>query len=452
MQTLKLTEEKCNMKSQVIYLEAYMERFLMNDLVAWKNSGRRKPLVLQGARQVGKTWLMKEFGKRYYENTAYITFYNNNRMKHIFDSDYDIDRLLMNIAAETGVGVTPGDTLIILDEIQEAPRALEALKYFCENAPEYHVIAAGSLLGVAIHAGVSYPVGKVNELTLYPMSFEEFLGAMNEPVLLKNLQEKKLEWLGDLKEKYIHWLKNYLYVGGMPEAVSLFTEEKDYTAVRKLQKSLLDQYEKEFGKHASGELRIRISQVWNSIPAQLSKENKKFFFGQIKKGARMKEFELAIQWLVDSGLILRVNRVSKPGKPLKTYEEMEAFKLYLVDVGLAGAMCSLSSRTLLDGNAAFVEFKGALTENYVLQELKAMTDYDIFYYSNDNSTFEIDFLAENDDMVIPIEVKAEENLRAKSFRTYCEKYSPDIAIRTSMSDYRKQEWMTNIPLYAIGCI
>ena len=429
-----------------------MERLLLKDLIIWKNNKHRKPLVLQGARQVGKTWLMKEFGRSCYAKTAYVTFYNNNRMKRVFDADFDMDRILMNIAAETGMSITPGDTLIILDEIQEAPRALEALKYFCENAPAYHVIAAGSLLGVAIHEGVSYPVGKVDELTLYPMSFEEFLMAVNETVLCRNLQDKKYEWMKDLKEKYIFWLKNYLYVGGMPEAVGLFAEQKDYSAVRKLQRTIINQYDKDFGKHAKEELRIRISQVWKSVPAQLSKENKKFFFGNIKKGARMKDFELAIQWLADSGLVYRVHRVSKPGKPLKAYEEIGAFKLYLLDVGLVGAMCNLSSKALLEGNAAFIEFKGALTENYVLQELKSMTDYDIFYYSNDDSTFEIDFLVEDEEHIIPIEVKAEENLHAKSFKNYCEKYTPEIAVRTSMSDYREQDWMTNIPLYAISCI
>lgn len=429
-----------------------MERKVINELKKWKNDRYRKPLVLRGARQVGKTWIMKEFGQSEFDKVAYVTFYNNEHMKSVFEGDYDIDRILMNISADTGVVVTPGDTLLIFDEIQAAPKALESLKYFCENIPELHVIAAGSLLGVAIHEGISYPVGKVDEMDIYPMSFEEFLWAMGEDVLAKNLEERKFEWLKDTKEKYIHWLKNYLYVGGMPEAVQRFADEKDYVSVRKIQKAIISQYEKDFGKHSSGELQLRISQVWNSIPMQLSKENKKFFFGGIKKGARMKDFELAIQWLENSGLIYKVNRVSKPGTPLKSYEELEAFKLFGVDVGLVGAMCNIGAKSIIDGNRMFVEFKGALLENYVLQEMMSELDYKIFYYSNDNSTFEIDFLLDTEDGAVPIEVKAEENLRAKSFKTYCEKYNPVRAIRTSMSDYREQDWMTNIPLYAIGHI
>lgn len=429
-----------------------MERKILRKLVEWKNDKYRKPLILQGARQVGKTWIMKEFGEREFAKVAYVTFYNNMRMQKVFDADYDMDRILMSIAAETGISVTAGDTLIIMDEIQEAPRALESLKYFCENAAEYHVIAAGSLLGVAIHEGISFPVGKVDEMSIYPMSFEEFLLAMGEDILADNLARKNFDWMNTFSDKYIHWLRNYLYVGGMPEVVKRFAEEKDYTAVRKLQRSIVSQYEKDFGKHSSGDLLLRIQQVWNSIPMQLSKENKKFFFGKIKKGARMKDFELAIQWLENSGLIHKINRVTKPGCPLKAYEEMEAFKLFCVDVGLVGAMCNVSSKTVIDGNRMFVEFKGALTENYVMQEIMAELDYKVYYYSNDNSTFEIDFLLDGEDGPIPIEVKAEENLRAKSFKTYCEKYAPSKAIRTSMSDYREQDWMTNIPLYAIGHI
>lgn len=429
-----------------------MRRKAINELKKWKNDIYRKPLILKGARQVGKTWIMKEFGQREYKKIAYVTFYNNERMKNVFENDYDIERILMNVAAETGVTVTPKDTLLILDEIQNAPKALESLKYFCEEASEYHVMAAGSLLGIAIHEGISYPVGKVDEMNIYPLSFEEFLLAMGEDILAQNISQQRFDWLKDTKEKYIHLLKNYLFIGGMPEAVQRFVNEKDYVAVRKIHKNIISQYEKDFGNHSSGELQLRISQVWNSIPMQLSKENKKFFFGNIKKGSRMKDFELAIQWLENSGLIHKVNKVSKPGIPLKSYEQMEAFKLFLVDVGLVGAMCNISSKAIVDGNSLFTEFKGALLENYVLQELMAELDFQIFYYANDNSTFEIDFLLDTEDGVVPIEVKAEENLRSKSFKNYCEKYSPTKAIRTSMSDYRKQDWMTNIPLYAIGHI
>lgn len=429
-----------------------MYRKALNSLKNWKTDKYRKPLILKGARQVGKTWIMKEFGKTEYEKVAYVTFSNNSRMKNVFENDYDIQRIFMNIAAETGVTVTPGNTLLVFDEIQEAPKALESLKYFYEEAPQYHVVAAGSLLGVAIHEGISFPVGKVDEMDIHPMSFEEFLLAMEERVLADNLSKKNFEWLKDTKEKYIHLLKNYIYVGGMPEAVQRFVNEKDYLAVRKIQKTILSQYEKDFGKHAQGDLRLRISQVWNSIPVQLSKENKKFFFGNIKKGARMKDFELAIEWLKNSGLIHKVNRVTKPGIPLKAYEEIEAFKLFCVDCGLTGAMCNIGSKAIIDGNRMFTEFKGALLENYVMQEITAEIEHQIFYYSNDNSTFEIDFLLDTEDGAVPIEVKAEENLRAKSFKNFCEKYKPCRAIRTSMSDYRQQDWMTNIPLYAIGHI
>ncbi|MCF0129117.1 MAG: ATP-binding protein [Pseudobutyrivibrio sp.] len=429
-----------------------MEREALNTLLRWKDNNKKKPLILKGARQVGKTWIMKEFGNRYYSKVAYISFYNNARMRAVFEEDYNIDRILMNIAAETGVKVTPGDTLIIFDEIQEAPKALESLKYFCEDAPEYDVVAAGSLLGVAIHAGISYPVGKVEELSIYPMSFEEFLLAVGEDILVENLINRRYEWLKDLKDKYLFWLKNYFFVGGMPEVVQYFVDEKDYVGVRKLQKSLLANYEKDFGKHAEGELRLRVSQVWNAIPMQLSKENKKFFFGGIKKGARMKDFELAIQWLTDCGLVHKVTRVSKPGLPLKSYEEIEAFKLFILDVGLASAMCNLGSRVLLEGDSTFTEFKGALTENYVLQQLKSNTEYQIYYYSRDTSDFELDFLLDGDEGAIPVEVKAQENLRAKSFKNYCDEFRPVTAYRTSQSDYRTESWMTNIPLYAIGTI
>lgn len=427
-----------------------MQRKLISDLIEWKNKTHRKPLMLMGARQVGKTWLMKEFGKKEFKKTAYVTFFNNNRMKNVFETDYDIERILLNINAETKISVTPGDTLIILDEIQECPKAIESLKYFCEDAPEYYVIAAGSLLGVSIHQNISFPVGKVDELNLYPLSFEEFLLAAGEETLASILKKKQFNYMVDFKDKYLHWLKNYFYVGGMPEVVSLFFETKDYIQVRKLQNTILDQYRRDFGKHSKEEFQTRIEQVWNSIPAQLSKENKKYFFGQIKKGSRMKDFELAIQWLCNAGLVHKVNRVSKPGVPLKAYEEIEAFKLFLLDVGLVSAMCNLNSQTIIDGDKAFVEFKGALTENYVLQEIKANSNNSVFYYSNDDSTFELDFLLDSENGPVPIEVKAQENLRAKSFKNYCEKFKPTVAIRTSTADYREESWMKNIPLYAIG--
>ena len=429
-----------------------MKRYAMEQLVSWKDKPNRKPLILKGARQVGKTWLMKEFGQQYFKKVAYVTFYNNQRMKRVFDDDYDIGRILMNINIETKLEVTPSDTLIIFDEIQEAPRALESLKYFCENAPEYAVVAAGSLLGVAIHEGVSYPVGKVDTVELHPMSFREFLEAMGEGTLANIVASKDYTLMSDCSSKYIFWLKNYYYVGGMPEIVQYFAEHKDYQEVRRMQKRILDQYEDDFGKHASSADLARIRMVWNSIPMQLAKENKKFFFGQIKTGARMKDFEIAIEWLLDCGLITKVNRVSKPAMPLKAYIDMAAFKLFLLDVGLLGAMSELDAQSILEGSDIFVEFKGALTEQFALQELRAETEYTPYYYATDTATFEMDFMIQKGKNVVPVEVKAEVNQRAKSLKAYCQKYAPAYAVRISMKDYSEEEWMTNLPLYAVSNI
>lgn len=427
-----------------------MQRFLMDDLLKWKEKPNRKPLILKGARQVGKTWLMKEFGKTYFKKTAYVSFYNNQRMQHVFESDYNIERILMNINIETQVEVTPGDTLIIFDEIQECPRALESLKYFCENASEYAVIAAGSLLGVVLHAGISYPVGKVDILNLHPMNFREFLLAMGELGLAELLQQKNYVYISDAKEKYIFWLKNYYYVGGMPEIVSFFAEHKNYVEVRNMQNAIVQQYENDFGKHTPSNELPRIRMVWNSIPIQLAKENKKFFFGKIKEGARAKDFEVAIEWLQDCGLIHKVYKVNKPAMPLKAYVEFSAFKLYLLDVGLLGALSELDAESILEGNAIFTEFKGALTEQYVLQQIISDTKYNPYYYSAEKSTYEVDFLIQKGREIVPIEVKAEDNLRAQSLRFYHEKFQPECAIRTSMADYREQDWMINLPLYAIS--
>lgn len=426
-----------------------MQRFLMEELIQWKNKDNRKPLILKGARQVGKTWLMKEFGRLHFKKVAYVTFYNNQRMKKVFDDDYDIERILININIETHTEVTPEDTLIIFDEIQEAPRALEALKYFYENAPEYAVIAAGSLLGVAIHAGVSYPVGKVDTLELHPMNYREFLIAMGEEQLAELIAKNNLSLLGDFSEKYIFWLKNYYYVGGMPGIVRYYSEHKNYDEVRNMQNAILEQYEKDFGKHTSSNELPRIRMVWNSIPLQLAKENKKFFFGKIKEGARAKDFELAVEWLQDCGLIKKVYKVNKPAVPLKAYIDFSSFKLYLLDVGLLGALSELDAESILEGNEVFVEFKGALTEQYVLQQIVSDTQYNPYYYAGEKSTYEVDFLVQKSRNIVPVEVKAEENLRAQSLKVYCEKFKPEYAVRTSMSNYREQEWMVNIPLYAI---
>lgn len=426
-----------------------MIRYAMDQLLEWKNRSNRKPLILKGARQVGKTWLMKEFGRLHFKKVAYVTFYNNQRMKQVFDDDYDIQRILMNINIEAKTEITPGDTLIVLDEIQDAPRALESLKYFCENAPEYAVVAAGSLLGVAIHEGVSFPVGKVDMLELHPMNYLEFLEAMGEKQLVKLLKAKEYDVIKNFSSKYIFWLKNYYYVGGMPEVVNFFAEHKDYQEVRRLQNEILGQYENDFGKHAGSAELARIRMVWNSIPMQLAKENKKFFFGQIKKGARMKEFEVAIEWLLDCGLIKKVYKVNKPAMPLKAYMDFSAFKLFLLDVGLLGALSELDAGSILEGNEIFVEFKGALTEQYVLQELVADTVYTPYYFGTDSQNFEMDFMIQKGKNAVPIEVKAETNTQAKSMKAYYRKYEPGYAVRISMLDYVEQDYLTNIPLYAV---
>jgi predicted AAA+ superfamily ATPase len=426
-----------------------MERFAMEKLLQWKDKKNRKPMILKGARQVGKTWLMKEFGRRYFKYTAYINFDNNKHMKDVFENDYDIERILMAVNIASGTKIIPGETLIIFDEIQENSKAIASLKYFYENAPEYAVIAAGSLLGVAIHNGVSFPVGKVDTLELNPLSFKEFLSAVGEEGLLKLLDADDKELLKVYREKYIDWLKKYYYIGGMPEVVAAFAENKDFQEARYLQKKIIEMYEDDFSKHTAENELPRIRMVWNSIPMQLAKENKKFFFGKIRKGARAKDFEIAIEWLQDCGLIKKVYNISKPAVPLKAYVEFSAFKLYLLDVGLLGALSELDAMSILEGNAVFVEFKGALTEQFVHQQLVADTEYTPYYYSETKSEGEIDFVIQKGRHIIPIEVKAEENLRAKSLRVYCDKYKPEIAVRTSMSDYREQEWLVNVPLYLL---
>ena len=426
-----------------------MQRFAMDDLLKWKEKASRKPLVIMGARQVGKTWLMKEFGKKYYEKTAYISFYNNRRMKDVFDVDFDIERIIMNLNIESGVTITPGNTLIILDEIQNVPKVLESLKYFCEEAPEYHVVAAGSLLGVAIHEGISYPVGKVDMLDLYPLNFREFLCAMGEEALSDALNTKDYPLIDIFSEKYLFWLKNYYYTGGMPAVVEAFRVEKDYAEVRRIQSEIVRQYEGDFGKHIDAKTLPRIRMVWDSIPMQLAKENKKFFFGQIKKGARSTDFEIAIQWLLDCGLVYKVNRVNEPHMPLKAYMNMSAYKLFMLDVGLLGALSELTAETILEGNDIFIGFKGALTEQYVLQQLISDTDYTPYYYGTDKATFEQDFLIQKERNIVPIEVKAETNIHSQSLKAYCDKFHPEEAVRFSTLKYKKQEWMVNIPLYAV---
>ena len=429
-----------------------MERFAIQELKKWKENPARKPLVLMGARQVGKTWLMRDFGERYYENVAYISFYNNNAIKKVFDSDYDIDRILSYLNIEVGFKIQPEKTLIIFDEIQNAPKAFESLKYFCEEAPDYHVIAAGSLLGVALHQGVSYPVGKVDLLQLYPMSFREFLYAMDEKQLADALLSHDFKLIDGFSQKYIYYLKIYYYVGGMPEVVKSFSVNGDFNEVRKIQKNILSQYRGDFGKHVSAHELPRINLVWDSIPMQLAKENKKFFFGKIKSGARSSEFEIAIQWLLDSGLIHKVYKVNEPHLPLVAYKDFSSYKIFILDVGLLCAMTDLDATTILKDNELFVEFKGALTEQYVLQELLSSTPYCPFYYGTEKSTFEQDFIIQKDNCIVPIEVKAATNVRSQSLKAFYEKFTPKMCIRFSLLPYIKQEWLENIPLYAVCSI
>lgn len=422
----------------------------MHHLKEWKDKAKRKPLIVRGARQVGKTWLIKEFGKTEYEQTAYINFENSKVLQSLFSSDFDIPRIITALQIETGLQIHPENTLLVFDEIQEAEGGLTSLKYFYENAPEYHVIAASSLLGVALHSTKSFPVGKVDFMDLYPLNFSEFLVALNQKQLLDLLKSKNWELIKTFKEKYIQLLRQYYYIGGMPEVVSSFIQENNFTKVRNIQKQILTSYEQDFSKHAPNEIVPRLRMLWNSIPAQLSKENKKFIFGLVKKGARAKDYELALSWLVDCGLVYQIHRISKPDIPLKGYVDNSAFKLYIVDVGLLAAMGDIDVKTLLGGNTIFEEFKGALTEQYVLQQLIVNPDMPIYYWSAEAGMAELDFVIQYSGKVIPIEVKAEENLQAKSLKSYCQKYNPKIALRTSMSDYRQEEWLTNIPLYAIG--
>ncbi|WP_331469106.1 ATP-binding protein [Porcincola intestinalis] len=428
----------------------FMKRNLMKSLKEWKNSPYRKPLILSGARQVGKTWLMKEFGRTEYANIVYVNFDQDINAAGLFEGSINPDRIILGLRALSGMEIDPDNTLIIFDEVQEAPRALTSLKYFCEEAPQYSIIAAGSLLGVALHAGTSFPVGKVDRMHLYPLNFQEFLYAMGEDAAAEILQTKDQRMITVLREKLSDLLRQHYYVGGMPEAVNYYKDNKEFTGVRQIQKNLLAYYQQDFSKHAEPRLTERLNLVWSSIPVQLAKENRKFIYGQIRQGARAKDFELAIQWLSDCGLIHVIHRVTKPGYPLKAYEDLNAFKIYLLDVGLLGAMADLSSNTIVEGNRIFTEFKGALAEQYVLQELIAEDHLNPMYYSAENSRMEIDFIVQKGDEVIPIEVKAEENLRAKSLRSYCEKYKPKTAVRFSMSDYREQDWMVNVPLYEIN--
>lgn len=425
-----------------------MERSIYSNLKKWKESLTRKPLILQGARQVGKTYILKEFGAREYSEVVYINCDDNNDMQNMF-VDYDVDRIIRSLSAISGVSIKPSTTLLILDEIQEVERGLASLKYFCEKAPEYHVAVAGSLLGITLHEGTSFPVGKVDMLYMYPMDFEEFLLAMGKEQLVELLRSNSWAALTPLRGMLIELLRQYYFVGGMPEAVKAYVERGDIWEVRSIHSKIIDAYRNDMSKHAPKQQVQRINMVWNSIPSQLARDNKKFIYGALRKGARANDFEIAIQWLVDSGLVHKVHRISKPVVPLKFYEDMSSFKLFLLDCGLLGALSETPPEQILIGDNVFEEYKGAFTENYVLQQLKSLPRTFVYYYSNDNSTLEIDFVVQHDTHIIPIEVKAEENLRAKSLRQFVTDNPGLHGVRFSMSDYREQDWLTNVPLWAV---
>ena len=426
-----------------------MERKAIKQLEDWKRREDRKPLIITGARQVGKTWLMKEFGAANYKQVAYVNFESNQQMRSLFEADFSIDRILLAIEAVTGVKPQAEDTLIIFDEIQEAPKGLTVLKYFCENAPQYHLMAAGSLLGIALHQGTSFPVGKVDFVDMYPMTFREFLQALNEEKLLKLLDNKDWQLISMFKAQLINLLRQYYYVGGMPEVVLSYINTHDLNRVRVLQKAILNAYEQDFSKHAPASEVPRIRMVWNSIPSQLAKENKKFIYGLMKEGARAREFEQAISWLVDCGLVYKIHRIKKAAMPLKIYEDLSVFKLYMLDCGLLGALVEAPAADMLVENSIFSEFKGMFTEQYVLQQLIVCPEVSVYYWSSERSDGELDFVCQLPDKISPIEVKAEENLHSKSLRSFISRY-PDLkGIRFSMSDYREESWMTNVPLYAL---
>ena len=429
-----------------------MQRYALKHLIDWKNKKNHKPLVIQGARQVGKTWLMQEFGKKYYEQVAYINFDVDLKSREIFDVDYDTERLIMDIGLATKTKINAENTLIIFDEIQECPRALTSLKYFRENAPQYDIIVAGSLLGVACHEGTGFPVGKVSFMNLSPLSFKEFLLAMGEERFVELLNKKDFKTIKLFNNKYEKLLKQYCYVGGMPEIVQDFVENKDFESVRNLQKEILSAYEEDFTKHIPANTVAKIRLLWKSIPAQLSKENKKFIYGAAKEGARARDFEAALSWLINSGLVYKVNKITKPDLPITAYEDFNSFKLFVLDVGLLGAMTDLQADTIIDGNRIFEEFKGAIAEQYVLQQFKTIKDLPVFYWSNETSRAEIDFVIQIKSDVVPVEVKAERNLQAKSLKVYMEKFKPNYAIRTSMADYKKTDNLIDLPLYGMESI
>lgn len=429
-----------------------MLRSALNDLISWKDSNNRKPIILRGARQVGKTWLMKEFGRSQYLKHAYINFENNEAMVQLFNGNYDISRIISGLQIEADITIEPENTLIIFDEVQEVPKALTSLKYFNENAPEYHIIAGGSLLGVALHKGTSFPVGKVTFMDLYPLDFPEFLLATGRGKLIRMLEQRNYDLIATFRDRFTDALKEYYFVGGMPEAVKVFAARGDYSEVRAIHNNILMAYEQDFSKHAPSRVVPRIRDLWNSVPSQLAKEQKKFIYGLIKTGARAREYELALSWLIDCRLIHKVSQISKPSIPLSAYASTSAFKLYLLDIGLLSTLSMVDKKTILQGSSIFQEFKGALTEQFVLQQFINNKQIQPYYWTSAKGSAEVDFLFQWNSTVIPVEVKAAENLQAKSLKSYMEKYNNSCAIRTSLSNYRRENWLINIPLYTINSV
>lgn len=431
-----------------------MYRKIIEDLKNWKNSQHRKPLILQGARQTGKTWIMKEFGRMEYQNTAYLFCQENQALQNLFEAPFDKERLLNGFQLLCGFKIEPEKTLIIIDEIQDIPKAITALKFFYEQAPEYHIICAGSLLGVSLHEGVSFPVGKVNFLNLYPLSFSEFLMAIGKEqhAALINSSNPDAELIKSFSADFTEFLRYYFFIGGMPEVVSTWIETKDFNEVRRVQKELLRTYENDVSKHTSDEMANKIKQVWDSVPSQLARENKKFLYSVVKESARAREYENAINWLSNAGLLTKVFRVNKPGIPLKAYEDLDAFKIFILDTGLLCSMTNLSAKVLLEDNKLFTEFKGSLTEQFVCQQLISEFGITPYYWSSKDATAEVDFLFQNDDEIIPVEVKARINLQAKSLKLYRETYTPETAFRFSLSDYVNHGVLKDVPLYALPMI
>ncbi len=426
-----------------------MNRDALEYLMKWKESKFRKPLIIKGARQVGKTWLMRKFGENYYSSVAYINFENNDRMKQLFDQDYDIDRLIFGLQIESNTQIDE-NTLVIFDEIQEVPKALTSLKYFKENAPQYHVLAAGSALGVGLHEGFSFPVGKVDFLNLYPMTFLEFLQASENNQLVDLIKSRDFDLMTVFKDKIIDLLKHYYFIGGMPEAVFVYQETYDLNQVRDVHRRLIDGYEQDFSKHVPNLLLPRVRMAWQSIPAQLSRENRKFVYGLVKEGARAREYEIALQWLFDMNVAAKVVRITKPDIPLNAYQDPNSFKIFVNDIGLLSTLSNLDMKRLLEGNQIFEEFKGALTEQFVFQEIRSLDNLTPHYWSADRSSAEVDFVIEYEGKIVPIEVKATNNLRGKSLKSYFDRYHPEKSIRTSLADFRDEGWLINIPLYALS--